>query len=311
MSSVLKYKKRFEHYCHDGPITSVALNPRGGILAAGSLDGNVSVWAVDTGSALHRVNARTPILSLVWSTGSEGFVFGCENGILVSILLEEVHPSSHQLRSICYSPTETWEVFKTIPQLPEQYSQTKRVVKITSVNWLQSRNSSEGGQRFIVTSYLWHGVMCWDLASLAITCLSLVLTPDGSLVAAYGASDSFEVHDTKTRRLMQALPWEARLDLSSPPVAFAHEGFAIISGGQGKVSIWDVEHSDELQTLNHDSSLSPGWTKGNLVVLSYGIQSHMEIAVKAMVIRNLTINRLTLMMIGVAALLGWRWIAPI
>ncbi len=50
---------------------------------------------------------------------------------------------------------------------------------------------------------------------------------------------------------MQALPWEASPDLSSPPVTFAHEGFAIISGGRGKVSIWDVEHGDELQTLNH------------------------------------------------------------
>ena len=90
MSSVLKYKKRFECFCHKDTITSLALDASGSTLAAGSLDGSISVWAVATGSALHRVNARNPILSLVWSTGSEGFVFGCENGILVSVLLEEV-----------------------------------------------------------------------------------------------------------------------------------------------------------------------------------------------------------------------------
>ncbi len=224
MSSVLKYKKRFERNSHDSAITSVALNPRGSILAAGSLDGNISVWAVDTGSSLHRVNARSPILSLVWSTCSEGFVFGCENGLLVSILLEEVRPPLNRFRGIvhswpqvcvktvyfeahsgpicCISPnsndnllisgavnevtvwkrsrhyttregrqpllsslekltpvsTEKWEFLKTIPQPPEQYSRTGQAVKVTSVNWLQSRTSS-GGQKFMVTSYLWHGVM--------------------------------------------------------------------------------------------------------------------------------------------------------
>lgn len=70
-------------------------------------------------------------------------------------------------------------------------------------------------------------------------------------MAAYGASNSFEVYDTETHHLTQALHWEARPDLSSPPVTFAHDGFAIVSGGTGKASIWDVEHGDELQTLDH------------------------------------------------------------
>lgn len=94
MLSILKYKKRYERSFHLNTITSVALNSQGSIFAAGSLDGNVSVWAVDTGSALHRINARTPVHSLVWSTDVEGFVFGCENGVLVSVLLEEVRLSS-------------------------------------------------------------------------------------------------------------------------------------------------------------------------------------------------------------------------
>lgn len=89
---VLKYKKRYDRRFHDGPIMSLSFNSYGSMFAAGSLDGTVSVWAVDTANALHRINARTPIHSLVWSTGSEGFVFGCENGTLVSVHLEEVCP---------------------------------------------------------------------------------------------------------------------------------------------------------------------------------------------------------------------------
>ena len=53
---------------------------------------------------------------------------------------------------------ETWEVFKTIPPPPDQYSLTGRAVKVTCVNWLKKCDMSERGQK-IISSYLWHGVM--------------------------------------------------------------------------------------------------------------------------------------------------------
>ena len=82
------------------------------------------------------------------------------------------------------------------------------------------------------------------------------MAPDGFLAAVYGVSNSFEVHDLEARRLLQALPWEARPDLTSPPVAFAHDGFAIISGGRGSVCIWDTEQGDKLQVLQHSGELT-------------------------------------------------------
>jgi WD40 repeat protein len=82
--------------------------------------------------------------------------------------------------------------------------------------------------------------------------LSLALAPDGLSLAAYGVSNSFEVYgtDSEKHHLLQTLPWEERPDLSPPPVTFAHDGFAIISGGSGKASIWDVEKGDELQRID-------------------------------------------------------------
>ena len=79
LSSILKYKKQLEHFGHKATITSLTFDTSGNILAAGSLNGSISIWAVTTGSALHCVNACTPILSLAWLNGSEGFVFGCEH----------------------------------------------------------------------------------------------------------------------------------------------------------------------------------------------------------------------------------------
>lgn len=54
---------------------------------------------------------------------------------------------------------ETWEVFKTIPQPPDQYSQSGGAVQVTSVNWLYKRDSREERNRFVVASYQWHGVL--------------------------------------------------------------------------------------------------------------------------------------------------------
>lgn len=86
----LRYKKRYERSFHQGTITSAAFNSCGSLLVASSLDGFVSVWEVNTGSLLHCINARTPVHSLVWSSQPEGFIFGCENGMLVSVFIEKV-----------------------------------------------------------------------------------------------------------------------------------------------------------------------------------------------------------------------------
>lgn len=55
--------------------------------------------------------------------------------------------------------TESWEVFKTIPRPPDQYSQSGGAVQVTSLNWLYKRGSKEDRNRFVVASYQWHGVL--------------------------------------------------------------------------------------------------------------------------------------------------------
>ena len=81
---------------------------------------------------------------------------------------------------------------------------------------------------------------------------SLALAPDGTLAAVYSISHAFEVHDVETHCLVQALPFRAQSDLASPPIAFAHDGFAIIGGVRGRACIWDTVCGDELQALKYD-----------------------------------------------------------
>jgi WD40 repeat protein len=67
----------------------------------------------------------------------------------------------------------------------------------------------------------------------------------------YSSFHTLEVHDIASRRLIRAFPSDTQFDFVSRPVAFAHDGFAIVTGGQGKAFIWDIENGDELQVLNH------------------------------------------------------------
>jgi WD40 repeat protein len=79
----------------------------------------------------------------------------------------------------------------------------------------------------------------------------LALAPDGFLAVIYRSSNTFEVHDIETRHLIQAIPGDAQSDLVPQPVAFTHDGFAIVTGGKGKAFLWDIEHGDKLQVLDH------------------------------------------------------------
>ncbi|KAI9428506.1 hypothetical protein H4582DRAFT_2065670 [Lactarius indigo] len=173
----------------------------------------------------------------------------------------------------------------------------------------------------------------WRLANP--DCSSLTLAPDGTLAAIYSISHAFEVHDVETHRLVQALPFEAQSDLVSPPIAFAHDGFAIIGGVQGRACIWDTECGDELQALNHggraliwtipdtfsNSVQLWGWMKvkpawivlwdtAPCVYDSNGSQSPLvnsrpQWAIKA---KSPPTNQLTWAITGAAALLlGWGW----
>lgn len=91
-------------------------------------------------------------------------------------------------------------------------------------------------------------------------------------MAIYSVSHTFEVHDVETHRLVQALPLEAQSNLESPPIAFAHDGFAIIDGVRGRACLWDTECGDELQALYHGG-------KPKNLVNSYTLSKYMQMHV--------------------------------
>ena len=97
MSQQLEYKEFYRKPGHKSIIRVMVLSPDGRRLVTGSDDSTVLVWSTHSGAILYRIKAHSPVLSLAWLRNSNGFLFGCKNGILASVIICEVCARAHIL----------------------------------------------------------------------------------------------------------------------------------------------------------------------------------------------------------------------
>lgn len=90
MFQQLDYQECYREAAHESVINAMALSPDGRRLITGSADSTVLMWSTQSGSTLCRIKIHSPVLSLAWLKHSNGFLFGCENGILASVNISEV-----------------------------------------------------------------------------------------------------------------------------------------------------------------------------------------------------------------------------
>ena len=90
MFQQLDYQECYRKAAHESVINSMVLSPDGHRLITCSSDSTVLMWSTQSGSALCRIKAYSPVLSVAWLKNSNGFLFGCENGMLASVDISEV-----------------------------------------------------------------------------------------------------------------------------------------------------------------------------------------------------------------------------
>lgn len=90
MFQQLDYQECYRKVAHESVINAMVLSPDGRRLITGSGDSTVLMWSTQSGSILCRIKTHSPVLSLAWLKGSNGFLFGCENGTLASVDTSEV-----------------------------------------------------------------------------------------------------------------------------------------------------------------------------------------------------------------------------
>jgi len=86
----LDYQECYRMPTHESVINAIVLSHDGYQLITGSSDSTILIWSTQTSSTLCRIKTHSPVLSLAWLKNSNGFLFGCKNGMLASVDISKV-----------------------------------------------------------------------------------------------------------------------------------------------------------------------------------------------------------------------------
>ncbi|EIW80321.1 hypothetical protein CONPUDRAFT_73472 [Coniophora puteana RWD-64-598 SS2] len=247
-------------------------NVRGSYVAAGGLEGNASVWSIDSGRLLFLLEGEVPVLSLAWSSSSEYIFFlGLGNGSMVkeyapgtflltgsfqlSVLLwRRVLWRAAQSRSTVLPvsrPSPTILEDKSIIPLarvedPDAVSTTENAkVIVCGLHWIKTDYSGQ----VLLISYVHHGLAFWDAVTGKVYNRISSNTP--MLLAISNINAGFDIYDLVLGTLLASFTHKVGRKLRIP-VLFLHSGGALIGGTTtGNITMWDTKTEAFLQVLEH------------------------------------------------------------
>lgn len=100
MSHQLKYQESYSKPAHKSVINAMVFSPDGDRLITGSDDCTVLVWSTQSGSILCHIKTYTPVISIAWLTNTNGFLLGCQNGMMASVCFSEVRDTELSVLSL-------------------------------------------------------------------------------------------------------------------------------------------------------------------------------------------------------------------
>ena len=266
------------------PVTSVAFSPDGTLLASGDVDGDVRLWAVDTGDLQDTLSGSLPIFGVSRIVRSIAF---SPNGNIIAVgeesvlWLHEVHGTRRQVkqqaavvRSIAFSPDGTalaiacqdqtirlWDFWASdVPGLDVRigtYHHTLRgyTDSVTSVAFSPDGLTLASGDSDTIR--LWDagtGEHKQTLKGHTDWVHSIAFSPDGLTLASGSWRENIRLWDAGTGEHKQTLKGHTDWVLS---VSFSPDGTPLASGSKDKtVRLWDVQTGMPFRTLEgHTNSV--------------------------------------------------------
>ena len=241
---------------HDALIRDIAVNPDGGILASGSIDGTIRLWNPYTGKLQAVLNGNTDggILSVAFSPDGSLLASGSADGTI-----QLWNPHTETLRatisgytnsailSVVFSPDGSLLASGSVDGTIRLWNPRTRALKDTiraHTDSVLSITFSPDGFLFASASAdgtmgLWnprtgqHGTMLDHQAPV----LSIAFNPDGSMLASGSVDGTARLWDPETRKILATLGHEAPVR----SVTFSPDGSTLITGSEdGKARQWQI-----------------------------------------------------------------------
>ncbi|KIK27029.1 hypothetical protein PISMIDRAFT_93730 [Pisolithus microcarpus 441] len=262
MSTPLRYEltKKLE-YDRRSTVTALAFSPKGSYLAAGSLDGTLSICSTSSGETLYQVHVAGGIslLSILWTAPDERqLLCGLGNGVVISVTITTYVSVANGSTVVTGATSEVslWD-HRIITPPPSIAMNSNSEIIVTSLHWAWTKYSDNT----LLVAYLHHGILFWDVRKAKIAHFfylktlvgAMHISPDGNTLVVSNLDSGFDVYHLNNCTLDGSIlhPCHGR----KIPVVFIHGGFAVLSGSSlGQVSIWDTNSRTLLQVLKHEGN---------------------------------------------------------
>ncbi|RDB26681.1 Vegetative incompatibility protein HET-E-1 [Hypsizygus marmoreus] len=270
--------------CHTDSVNCLAFSPDGRFLASGADDCVIYIYDYKNGRDVAKITASSSVTALLWHPVHDQLLVGFANGDIQSIdpsvltAYPQLSPIGGVMPMGLHDPIECMALDPSNRHIAVGCGarvivcrMSKKYVLAEALNICQSASDQEDmlvrsihfirGGRFLVITYLEHGIICWNIARNT-QAWSIVprtsrigqstISSDEKRLVVSNLLDGFDIYDLQSRKFVRTIG-DCLLENVAIPVAFLGKDcdYVLAGSSNGAVKILDVKSGVIARVMAH------------------------------------------------------------